>query len=56
MAKLGALQSVTFKGAGPGGANIYVTAFEKGSLEWRVWMNLDGNVDVFRYREVPPAK
>ena len=51
--KLGALQSVTFNRVGPGGPNIYVTAFEKGSLEWRLWMNLDGSVDVFFYRDVP---
>ena len=55
IAKLGALQSLTFKGAGRGGANIYLATFEKGAMEWRVWLNLDGSVDVFRYREVPPA-
>ena len=56
MAKLGALRSVTFKGVGPAGPNIYLATFEKGSLDWRIWMNLDGSVDVFFYREVPPAK
>ena len=54
IAKLGALQSVTFKGVGPAGPNIYLTTFDRGSLEWRVWMNLDGSVDIFRYRGVPP--
>ena len=54
--KLGALRSVTFKGVGPAGPNIYLTTFEKGSLEWRVWLNLDGSVDVFRYRDVTPPK
>lgn len=53
IAKLGALQSLTFKGVGPAGPNIYLATFEKGSLEWRVWLNLDGSVDVFRYRGVP---
>ena len=52
ISKLGVLQSLTFKGVGPAGPNIYLAMFEKGSLEWRVWMNLDGSVDVFRYREV----
>jgi len=52
IAKLGALQSLTFKGVGPAGPNIYQATFEKGSLEWRVWLNLDGSVDVFRYRAV----
>jgi bla regulator protein BlaR1 len=56
IAKLGALQSLTFKGVGPAGPNIYQATFEKGVLEWRIWMNLDGNVDVFRYRAVAPPK
>ena len=56
MMKLGALQSVTFKGVGPAGPNIYQVGFEKGWLEWRIWLNLDGSIDVFRYRAVPPPK
>ena len=55
-AKLGTLQSVNFRGVGPGGPNTYLTTFEKGSLEWRVWMNLDGSVDFFRFLKVPPPK
>jgi hypothetical protein len=56
IARLGALQSLAFKGVGPAGPNIYLATFEKGSLEWRVWMNLDGSVDVFRYREISSPK
>jgi CubicO group peptidase (beta-lactamase class C family) len=56
IAQLGALQSLTFKGVGPAGPNIYLATFENGSLEWRIWLNLDGSVDVFRYRAVSPAK
>ena len=56
IAKLGALQTLTFKGVGPAGPNIYLATFEKGSLEWRVWLNLDGSVDVFRYRDVSPPR
>ena len=52
--KLGALQSVTFKGVGAAGPNIYLATFEKGSLEWRIWMNPDGSVDYFNFRAVPP--
>ena len=52
--KLGALQSLTFKGVGPAGPDIYQATFEKGSLEWRIWLNLDGNVDYFTYRAVSP--
>ncbi len=54
--KLGALQSVTFKGVGPAGPNIYLATFESGLLEWRIWLNLDGSVDAFRYRTVPTPK
>jgi hypothetical protein len=52
--KLGALQSLTFKGVGPAGPNIYLARFDKGSLEWRIWLNLDGSVDYFSYRTVSP--
>lgn len=56
IAKLGALQSLTFKGVGPAGPNIFLATFERGSLEWRIWLNLDGSVDVFRYRAVSPPR
>jgi CubicO group peptidase (beta-lactamase class C family) len=42
---LGALQAVTFKGVGPGGADIYQARFEQGSLDYRVWLREDGKVD-----------
>ncbi len=54
--KLGAFQSLTFKAVGPAGPNIYQATFEKGSLEWRIWLNLDGSVDYFTYRAVSPPK
>ena len=53
IARLGALKSLTFKGVGPAGPNIYQATFENGLLEWRLWLNLDGTVDVFRFRAVP---
>jgi CubicO group peptidase (beta-lactamase class C family) len=56
IAKLGALHSLTFKGVGPAGPNIYQATFDKGSLEWRIWLNLDGSVDYFSYRAVSPPK
>jgi CubicO group peptidase (beta-lactamase class C family) len=43
--KLGALQSVTFKGVGPGGADIYQVKFEGGALEYRIWLAPDGKID-----------
>lgn len=51
IAKLGALQSLRFRGVGPAGPNVYLATFGRGSLEWRVWLNLDGGVDVVRYRD-----
>jgi CubicO group peptidase (beta-lactamase class C family) len=56
IAKLGALQSLTFTRVGPAGPSIYQATFEKGALEWRIWLNLDGSVDVFFFRAVSPPK
>jgi len=42
---LGALQSISFKGVGPGGADIYTVKFEKGGLEYRIWLAPDGKVE-----------
>jgi hypothetical protein len=42
---LGALQSVIFKGVGPGGADIYQVKFEKGSLDYRIWLGPDGKIE-----------
>jgi len=48
--KLGALHSMTFKGVGPGGADIYAVAFEKGALEFRIWLGPDGKIDGANFR------
>jgi hypothetical protein len=40
----GALESTTFKGVGPGGADIYEVKFEHGSMEWRIMLEPDGKV------------
>lgn len=56
IAQLGALRSLTFEGIGASGPNIYLATFEHGALEWRIWMNLDGTVDVFRYRQAPRGR
>jgi len=45
IAPLGALHLVTFKGVGPGGADIYQVTFEKGSLDYRIWLAPDGKID-----------
>jgi hypothetical protein len=51
--QLGALQSLTFKGVGPGGADIYTVKFEKGSLEYRIWLAPDGKVENANLRPAP---
>jgi CubicO group peptidase (beta-lactamase class C family) len=40
----GAVQSVSFTGVGPGGADIYQVKFEKGSMECRISLDADGKV------------
>ncbi len=34
-----------FKGVGPGGADIYSVRFEKGALETRIWLGVDGKIE-----------
>ncbi|MCU1261924.1 MAG: beta-lactamase [Bryobacterales bacterium] len=43
--QLGAIQSITFKGVGPAGPDIYQVKFENGSLEYRIWLAPDGKVE-----------
>jgi hypothetical protein len=38
------MQSLTFKGVGPGGADIYEIKFEGGAVDWRIVMAPDGKV------------
>ena len=45
MTDLGTIQSVSFKGVGPGGADIYQMKFEKGALECRISLGPDGKVE-----------
>jgi hypothetical protein len=45
IADLGGLQAVTFKGVGPAGPDIYTVKFEKGTLEYRIWLAPDGKVE-----------
>jgi len=44
MAQFGAVNSVIFKGVGPGGADIYEVNFEHGSTEWGILMQSDEKV------------
>jgi CubicO group peptidase (beta-lactamase class C family) len=45
MSGLGMLQSLVFKDVGPGGADIYSVRFEKGALETRIWLGIDGKIE-----------
>jgi serine-type D-Ala-D-Ala carboxypeptidase/endopeptidase len=50
MTQLGALQSVTFTGVGPGGADIYQVKFEHGATEWRIMLGADGKAVSIGFR------
>jgi CubicO group peptidase (beta-lactamase class C family) len=43
--QLGSVQSITFKGVGPGGRDIYEVKFENGLTEWRIGMMPDGKIE-----------
>jgi len=43
--QLGSVQSVSFKGVGPAGPDIYQVKFDNGSLEYRIWVGPDGIVE-----------
>jgi CubicO group peptidase (beta-lactamase class C family) len=49
---LGGIESIKFTGVGPGGADIYQVKFEKGSLEYRIWLAPDGKVESANVRPV----
>jgi CubicO group peptidase (beta-lactamase class C family) len=49
--ELGAIQSITFKAVGPAGPDIYDVKFEKGSLEYRIWLTPDGKVEMTNFRQ-----
>jgi D-alanyl-D-alanine-carboxypeptidase/D-alanyl-D-alanine-endopeptidase len=50
LVQLGDLLSMTFKGVGPGGADIYLVKFEHGSLEYRIWLASDGKIENANFR------
>ncbi|MES1258828.1 MAG: DUF3471 domain-containing protein, partial [Acidobacteriota bacterium] len=50
MAQMGAVESVAFKGVGPGGADIYEVKFEHGSTEWRIMLDSEGKVASVGFR------
>ena len=52
LVQLGALKTVTFKGVGPAGPDIYQFKFDKGSLEYRIWLAADGKIESANVRPV----
>jgi hypothetical protein len=50
--QLGALESITFKGVGPGGNDIYEVKFERGSTEWRIGMESEEKISSMGFRKL----
>jgi serine-type D-Ala-D-Ala carboxypeptidase/endopeptidase len=50
IAQLGAVESVTFKSVGPGGADVYEVKFEHGSTEWRIILDSEGKIAGLGFR------
>jgi hypothetical protein len=42
--------SVTFKGVGPGGADIFEVKFESKTTEWRIILEPDGKIATLNFR------
>lgn len=53
IANLGAVKSITFKGVGPSGADLYDVTFEKGSAQWRVIVGADGKSEFIGFQMLP---
>jgi CubicO group peptidase (beta-lactamase class C family) len=45
MNQFGKLQSIVFTAVGPAGPDIYSVRFEKGALEYRIWLGVDGKIE-----------
>ena len=50
--QLGAVQTITFKGVGPGGADIYEVKCENGAIESRITVNADGKIQGVGFRRL----
>jgi hypothetical protein len=50
--RLGEIEAVTFKGVGPGGADIYEIKFEHGSAEWRILIGREGRIEALFTRPI----
>lgn len=50
----GAFKSLTFKGVGPGGMDIYIAAFEHANQEWRIGpLGADGKINGITFAPAP---
>jgi hypothetical protein len=52
LAGLGELKSVTFKGVGPAGADIFEVAFANGKAECRIIVTDDGKIESLSFRAI----
>jgi CubicO group peptidase (beta-lactamase class C family) len=43
---------MSFKGVGPAGPDIYTVRFEKGGLEYRIWLGSDGKIEAANFHPV----
>ena len=50
--KFGAVQSIVFKGVGPGGADIFEVKCEHGIAEWRISLAPDGKIEGLNFRRL----
>jgi D-alanyl-D-alanine carboxypeptidase len=53
LASLGALKSVTFHSVGPGGADVYLVVFDKGSTAWRITLGDGDQIAGLSFRPAP---
>ena len=50
---LGAIRSAAFRGQGPGGADIFIVTFDKGSLDCRITLGPDRKIAGLFFKPVP---
>ncbi len=53
---LGTLRALTFCGVGTAGPDLYRATFDQETLEWRIWLGLNGRIDHVAYRTVTPPR
>jgi hypothetical protein len=53
LSALGPLRSVTFVRTDQSGSDIYLTTFERGTLEWAFALSPDGRISNAMYRKLP---